>query len=661
VWNRPTGEVADHYAWLRDRDDPDTIDYLERENRHADAFFAEHQALVDQVFEEIKSRVQETDMSAPVPKADWFYSSRTEEGRSYPIHCRGHSADSAADELVLDQNAEAEGHEFFDVGAFEISPDHRLLAWSSDTNGDEHYTLRVRDIAHQRDLDDELHDTTWAGVAWSSDGTHLFYVEADEQERPYRVMRHRLGTAQADDVEVFVDHDERFFVGVGATRSAEWIIIHSGSKLTSECWLVPAGDPHRAAECVRPREDDLDYQVDHWGDRFVVVTNLEATDFRVMEAPLDDPGLWTELVAHEVGRRITGVEPFETFLAVHEWNRAQPMVRIVERDGTSRPLPIDPSPHDVGFGPNEQWDTPVIRLTHQSLTTPPRIIDVDVATGAITVVKQTPTPNVDLDRYVATRLWAAAADGTEVPIDVIRHVDTPIDGTAPCCVYGYGSYEVSMPPWFSVARLSLLDRGMVWALVHPRGGGELGRDWYLRGRLLDKRNTFTDTLAACEHVAATGVADRSRLAIRGGSAGGLLVGACVTMEPERFRSAVAEVPFVDITTTMSDPTMPLTVTEWEEWGDPRAEPYASYIAGYSPYENTVAADYPAMMITAGLNDPRVSYHEPAKWTARLREVRTNDAPLILRTEMGAGHAGPSGRYDAWRDEARVIGFLLSTT
>jgi oligopeptidase B len=315
----------------------------------------------------------------------------------------------------------------------------------------------------------------------------------------------------------------------------------------------------------------------------------------------------------------------------------------------------------VGFGPNEQWDTPVIRLTHQSLTTPPRIIDVDVATGAITVVKQTPTPNVDLDRYVATRHWAATGDGTEVPIDVIRHVDTPIDGTAPCCVYGYGSYEVSMPPWFSVARLSLLDRGMVWALVHPRGGGELGRDWYLRGRLLDKRNTFTDTLAACEHLAASGVADRARLAIRGGSAGGLLVGACVTMEPERFRSAVAEVPFVDITTTMSDPTMPLTVTEWEEWGDPRAEPYASYIAGYSPYDNTVAADYPAMMITAGLNDPRVSYHEPAKWTARLREVRTNDAPLILRTEMGAGHAGPSGRYEAWRDEARVIGFLLSTT
>ncbi len=661
VWNRPTGDVNDNYAWLRDRDDPDTIAYLQEENTHADAFFAEHEDLVTELFDEIRSRVQETDVSAPVPKADWFYSSRTEEGRSYPIHCRGRSAESATDELVLDQNAEAEGHEFFDVGAFEISPDHRLVAWSCDTSGDEHYTLRVRDIAHQRDLDDELHDTTWAGVAWAGDGAHLFYVEADEQERPYRVMRHRLGTPQADDVEVFADHDERFFVGIGATRSTEWVVIQSGSKLSSECWLVPAGDPTADARCVRPRVADVEYQIDHWGDRFVIVTNEDAVDFRVMEAPAADPGVWTELIAHQPGRRITGVEPFEGFLAVHEWNRAQPMIRIVDRDGAQRTLQIDPAPHDVGFGPNEQWDTAVIRLTHQSLTTPVRVIDVDVTSGAITVVKATPTPNVDLDRYVASRHWATADDGTQVPVDIVRHVDTPLDGTAPCCVYGYGSYEMSMPPWFSVARLSLLDRGMVWALAHPRGGGELGRSWYLEGKLLAKRNTFTDTLAVCEHLVAAGIADPDRVAIRGGSAGGLLVGACITMEPGRFRSAVAEVPFVDITTTMSDPTLPLTVTEWEEWGDPRSEPYASYIESYAPYDNTVAGAYPALMITAGLNDPRVSYHEPAKWTAKLREVRTNDAPLVLRTEMGAGHAGPSGRYEGWRDEARVLTFLLTTT
>lgn len=660
VWSRPTGPFDDPFAWMRDRDDPDTMAYLEAENAYADAWFAEHAELVEELFLEIKSRVQETDVAAPVRKDDWFYSARTVEGQSYPIHCRGRTAGSATEQVVLDQNAEAAGHEFFDLGALEVSPDHRLVAWSADTAGDEHYTLRVRDIAHQHDLDDVLVDTTWAGVAWSSDGTHLFYVEADDQERPYRVMRHRLGTSQSDDAEVFVDHDERFFVGIGTTRNGETIVIHSGSKLSSETWLLHAGDPTSAPVLVRRREDDVEYAVDHWGDRLVILTNLDAVDFRVMTAPLDEPGTWTELIAHEPGRRVTGIEPFADHLAVHVWRDAQPAIRIVGRDGTQRSLDIDPEPHDVEFGPNEVWDTTLLRLTHQSLTTPARVIDVDVASGEITVVKQTPTPNVDLDAYVATRQWAEAPDGTRVPVDVVRHADTPLDGSAPCCVYGYGSYEASMPPWFSVARLSLLDRGAVWALVHPRGGGELGRQWYLDGKLLEKRNTFTDTLAACEHLVADGVASRDRVAIRGGSAGGLLVGACVTMEPQRFRSAVAEVPFVDVTTTMSDPTLPLTVTEWEEWGDPRTEPYASYIASYSPYDNTRPGEYPALYVTAGLNDPRVSFHEPAKWTAKLRSVRTNDRPLLLKTEMGAGHAGPSGRYDAWRDEAKVLTFLLRT-
>jgi oligopeptidase B len=604
--------------------------------------------------------VQETDVSAPVPKGAWFYTARTEEGSSYPIHCRGRSADTATDQPVLDQNVESEGHDFFDVGAFEISPDHRFVAWSADVHGNEHYTLKVREIERQIDLDDEIHDTTWAGVAWSADCGSLFYVQADEQERPYRVMRHRLGTSSSDDVEVFADDDPRFFVGVTASRSGEWIIVHSGSKQSSEVWLVPATEADAAPTCVRPREPDLEYHVEHWGDRFVVLTNLDAIDFRVMTAPIDAAGSWVELVAHEAGRRIVAVEPFARHLALHEWNRAQPRVRIVGRDGGSTLLDIDAEPHDLEFGPNESWDTDVIRLVHQSLTTPTRTIAVTVATAELTVVKQTPTPNTDLDDYVAIRLWADADDGAKVPVDVVRHVDTPFDGTAPCCVYGYGSYEISVAPWFSAARLSLLDRGVVWALVHPRGGGELGREWYLGGKLLSKRNTFTDTLAACEHLVASNTVDRDRVAIRGGSAGGLLVGACVTMEPTRFRAAVAEVPFVDVVSTMSDPSLPLTVTEWDEWGDPRHEPFASYMLGYSPYDHTIAADYPAIMVTAGFNDPRVSYHEPAKWVAKLRDVRTNDAPLVMRTEMGAGHAGPSGRYDAWRDEARVITFLLST-
>ena len=661
TWQRPTGPSSDPWAWLRDRDDPDAIAYLEAENAYAGEWFSERADLLDELFEQIKSRVQETDISAPVPVDDWWYGARTEEGLSYPIHCRGRSPETATDQLLLDQNVEAAGHEFFDVGAFEMSDDHRLLAWSCDTNGDEHYTLRIREVDGRRELDDELADTTWAGVAWSIDATHLWYVVADEQERPYRVMRHRLGTPQSDDVEVYVERDERFYVGIGATRSKQWIVIHAGSKLSSEAWLLPTGDPGAAPTCVRPRRDEVEYHVDHWGDRLVILTNDDAVDFRVMTATVERPDEWTELVAHEAGRRITGIEPFAQFLALHEWHAAQPRVRILGRDGHESVLAIDPEPHDVEFGPNEQWDTSVLRLTHQSLTTPARVIDVDVASGDVTVVKQTPTPNVDLTAYVAQRSWATAPDGTRVPVDLVRHVDTPLDGTAALCVYGYGSYEYSIPPSFSVARLSLLDRGVVWALVHPRGGGELGRAWYLDGKLLAKRNTFTDTLAVCEHLVASGVAARDRVAIRGGSAGGLLVGACVTIEPKRFTSAVAEVPFVDIVTTMSDPSLPLTVTEWEEWGDPRAEPFASYMLGYSPYDNAIPARYPAMYVTAGLNDPRVSYHEPAKWTAKLRAVRTDPTPpLLLRTEMGAGHAGPSGRYDAWRDEARVLAFLLRT-
>ncbi len=669
TWQRPSGPVEDPFAWLRDRDDPDTIAHLHAENEHADAWFGERADTVEELFGEIRSRVQETDMSPPVQHRGWWYVTRTEEGLAYPSHWRGRTAHEATGVLLLDQNVEAEGHEYFDLALFELSPDHRYAAWSSDTTGDEHYTLRVRDLDTGADLGDELHDTTWAGAAWSADGHYLFYVTADAAERPCHVWRHALGTPQADDVRIFTEPDERFFVGVGSTRSDEWIVIHSGSKTSSEQWLLRADDPTAEPRLVRGRADDVEYQLDHWGDRFVVLTNLGAVDFRVMTAALDRPDEWTELLPDRAGHRITAIEPFADHLVVHEWAEAQPRVRVLFRDGRLLPIdlsdcagtPDDPEPHDLELGPNPEWDTHVLRVLYQSLTTPLTMIDVDVVAGDQIVVKRTPTPNTDLSRYVAVREWAETDDGVRVPIDVVRHVDTPVDGSARCCLYGYGAYEASLPPWFSVARLSWLDRGGVWALVHPRGGGELGRTWYTEGKLLNKRRTFTDALAAAEHLVEHGYSAPDRLAVRGGSAGGLLVGACVTMRPERFAAAVAEVPFVDIVNTMSDPTLPLTVTEWEEWGDPRTEPYASYMAGYSPYDNTVPADYPAIYVTAGLNDPRVAFHEPAKWVARLRSVRTNDAPLLLRTEMGAGHAGPSGRYDAWRDEARVLTFLLATT
>ena len=659
VWQRPTGPASDPWAWLRDRDDPDTVEYLKAENEYSDAWFADHGDLIDTLFGEIKARVQETDLSAPVRKDDWWYVTRTEEGASYAIHCRGRSADRATEHVLLDENAEAAGHEYFSVNAFDVNPQHTVLAWSSDTDGSEQYTMHLRDLATGTDRDEHLTGTTWGGTAWSADGTSLFYVTADEQMRPYRVWRHALGSDQAADTMVFEELDERFYVYVDLSRSGEWVVIETASKLSSEVHLIPATNPTVDATMVRARVADVEYGLDHWGDKWVVLTNEAATDFRVMTAPIDRPGEWTELVPHVPGRRITSVEAFAEHLVLHEWADAQPRIRVLFRDGTERTVHGADEPHDLELDANPEWRAATVRYVVQSLTRPVTVYEEDVRSGERAVLKQTPVPAVDLQAYASERLWATSPDGTKVPVDIVYRKGTPADGTAALCVYGYGSYESSMPPWFSVARLSLLDRGAVWALVHPRGGGELGREWYLQGKLAHKRNTFTDTIASIEHLVATGWAHPAKVALRGGSAGGLLVGACITMRPDLFRAAVAEVPFVDVVTTMADPTLPLTITEWEEWGDPREEPMAGYMLSYSPYDHTVPAAYPAVYITAGLNDPRVSYHEPAKWIAKLRSVRTNDATLIMRCEMGAGHGGPSGRYETWREEARTLAFVLT--
>lgn len=647
---------------MRSTDDPELIAHLEAENLHSAAWFAAHDDLIGAIFDEIRSRVREDDITAPTPHGEWFYNARTVEGLSYPIHQRASTEADALDPsratVILDENIEAAGHEHFDLGALEVSGDHRRLAWAADTRGDEHHTLRIRDLDSAHDLDDVIEDTAWAGVIWSTAADVLLYVVADETERPHQVRAHRIGSPVSDDVVIHTEDDARFHVSIHATRRGRFGIIHSGSRTTSEVRLIDLADPMGAPRLVRGRIDDVEYHVDDWDDRLVITTNLDAEDFRIMTADPAHPEQWSEFQPHVPGRRITGVECFEGVIAIHEWADAQPRIRLVDHDGAERSIDLGDEPHDVEFGPNENYRTSTLRLVQQSLTMPVRIIDIDLDTLAITEVRRTPTPGVDLDLYVAERRWATSHDGTRVPYDVLRRRDTPLNATAPALVYGYGSYEVSLPPWFSVARLSLVDRGVMWVLVHPRGGGELGRRWYLDGKLLTKRNTFDDTLAVVEELA--GIADRSRIGIRGGSAGGLLVGACITMRPDSFSTAVAEVPFVDIVSTMSDPTLPLTVNEWEEWGDPRSEPYASYMESYSPYDNSGPGPRPALYVTAGLNDPRVSVHEPAKWVARLRSHDDGSRPLLLHTEMGAGHAGPSGRYDAWRDEARTLTFVLTT-
>jgi oligopeptidase B len=654
---RPTGPVDDPWAWLSDRDDPDVMAYLKAENANADAWLDGVADLREAIFGEIKSRTKETDESVPLRRGEWWYVSRTVEGLDYPIHCRGRDAATATEDVLLDENEAATGHDYFALGAFDVSPDHTLLAWSQDTTGGETYTMRVRDLATGTDLPDVL-EGTYYGTAWSEDAHWLFYTRPDHTMRPWQVWRHRLGTSQADDVLVWQEDDERFFLSAELTRSEAWVVLASGSATTTEVRVVPAADPGAAPRMVRAREAGVEYALDHWGDRFVVLTNLDAEDFRVCIAPLDAPGSWTDLVAHQPGRRVTQVEAFDAHLALHEWADAVSRVRVLRADGTEQAIEGTSGASAVEIGANAEYATSVLRVEEESLVMPRTVWDVDLATGTRTLRKRTPVLDVDLGSYREARTWAVAPDGTRVPIDLAWRDGTPRDGTAPACVYGYGAYEVSLAPWFSIPRLSLLDRGAVFALAHVRGGGELGRRWYLDGKLEHKANSFTDLLAAADHIVDEGWAAPNRLAARGGSAGGLLVGAALAMRPERFAAVVAEVPFVDVVTTMSDPSLPLTATEWEEWGDPRQPDACARMAAYSPYDNVRPVAYPAMYVTAGLNDPRVSFHEPAKWVARIRAVTTGDRPVLLRTELGAGHAGPSGRYDAWRDEARVLAFLL---
>lgn len=658
TWSRPTGNHTDHYAWLANKDDPATIAYLNAENDYAQNWFSSKENVIEELFLQIKSRIKEDDIAPPVQKGSWWYTTKTETGRSYAIHTRGTSLDTATQHVVLDENIEAQNHEYFSVSAFDISTNENLLAWSSDTNGSELYDLRIRDLTQNIDLSDLIPETSWGGTAWSMDDEWLFYVRPDDAMRPWQVWRHKIGTDASLDVKVFEEPDERFFVGIDRTRSDKWIVIESSSKTSSEAWIIPADSPTAPPRCFTPRRDDIEYSIDHWGNRFIVLTNKDAIDFAVMVTSEIDTERWQPFISHVEGSRIVQFDCFSDHAVMQRWNEGQQVISLVSPDGALSAIHISDQPHEVELDANPNFVTDGVRLNFQSLTIPATVAWYSLSTQQMTILKQTEVPNSDLSEYVSFRTWATASDGARIPIDVVHHQNTPIDGSAPTLVYGYGSYEVSLPPWFSAARLSLLDRGWVWALVHPRGGGEMGRNWYLKGKLLHKRNTFTDTISCVNHLVSLKVARRDGVVVRGGSAGGLLVGACITMSPETFAGAIAEVPFVDVVNTMSDPSLPLTVTEWEEWGDPRTEPFATYIESYSPYDNTTNEKYPAIYVTAGLNDPRVSYHEPAKWVARLRHV-SPETTVVMRCEMGAGHGGPSGRYDRWRDEARTLCFALS--
>ncbi len=663
-------EVTDDYAWLRDAEDPAVLAHLEAENAWTTTALAHTAELQSTLFEEIRARVQETDLSVPVRKGPWWYYGRTVEGQQYGIHCRRpvtdpdelEPADGAVEQVLLDENALAQGHDYFALGAFEVSPDHAVLAYAVDTSGAERYDLRFRDLDHGTDLDDEILATSY-GSAWAADSRTYFYVRPDQAVRPFQLWRHILGTDATDDVLVKEELDARFFLGVGTTKDERFVLCHVGSKITDEWWFLPTDQPTAELRVIEPRQQGLEYSVEHKGDRFLIVTNADgADDFKLVSAPDDEPGRdrWTTVVDARPGVTLSRIDVFADWLVLFERADAVRRIRVLGDDGSDHVLDQPEAVSTTSGGANPEFDSHVLRYGYTSLVTPASTYDYDLRTRQRTLRKQQPVlGGYDPAAYVTERLWATAPDGTEVPMSLVHRAEVMADGSAPALLYGYGSYEISIDPAFSSARLSLLERGFVFAIAHVRGGGELGRRWYDDGKLLRKRNTFSDFVACAEALVAAGWTTPERLAIRGGSAGGLLMGAVTNLAPDRFAAVVAEVPFVDCVNTILDPSLPLTVTEWEEWGNPVDDPEVyAYMRSYGPYENVAPVDHPAILATAGLNDPRVSYWEPAKWVAKLRATGTGSRPVLLKTEMGAGHGGPSGRYDAWRDEAMVYAFVL---
>lgn len=650
---------VDPYYWLRDRHDPEVIAYLEAENAYTEAVMADSAELKESLYREILGRIQETDSSAPVFFRGWWTYTRTVEGLDYEIYCRRRGSMEDAEEVILDGNVLAKGHDYFELGYVERSPDENLIGYAVDYNGSELHELRFRDLRTNTDLPDVV-DGVYYGSAWSADSKTFFYVKPDASMRPYQVWRHRLGSS--DDVRVFQEDDERFEVGVELCKDERYIFISTASQITSESWMIPSDQPEREPRVIEPRREGIEYSVEHQEDRFLILTNDGARDFRLMAAPASSPGRasWIEVVPERDGVRLNSTDVHRHHVVLGQ--RSDGMQRLEVLNADTGELHIVPQP-DASYtafpGSNPDYEAHVMRFFYTSLNAPWSAVAYDMDTRERSIVKEQPVRGgYDRRDYVTERLWATAKDGVRVPISLVYRRGLQKNGSNPLLLYGYGAYELSNDPMFDPARLSLLDRGFVYAIAHVRGGGEMGRGWYEQGKFLHKRNTFDDFIACSEHLIAERFTSPERLAIRGRSAGGLLMGAVLNQAPDLFACAVAQVPFVDALTTMLDDKLPLTINEYEEWGNPKDPEYYWYIKSYSPYDNVRETSYPAVLVTAGMNDPRVSYWEPAKWVARLRALARSRGAILLKTQMGSGHSGPSGRYESWREEAFVMAFVL---
>jgi oligopeptidase B len=660
----PHGAVRqDEYYWLRDdsRTDPKMLAYLEAENAYADARLAPLAALKEQLYGELVGRIKQDDSSIPFRENGYWYYTRFEEGREYPVHARRKDSMESPEEVLLDVNSLAQGQSFYQVGRYEVSPDNRLLAYFEDTSGRRQFTLRVKNLETGELLPLELKGLS-TSIAWTADSSGFFYIENDpETLLSTRVRLHTLGLAEGNDRLVYEERDPSFYMGVGKTTSEKYICISVRSTVSSETRCTPAAQPGEF-EILAPRERDFEYDADHLGERWVIRTNWEAQNFRLMQASENDiraRSQWQDLIAHDASVFIEGFALFDGFIAVGERSQGLTRLRLRKGDGSEQYVAADETAYSMGLSVNAEPSTDWLRYTYTSLTTPATTYELNVVTGERKLLKEQPVlGGFDKKNYVTERLWATARDGTRVPVTVLHRAEFKRDGSAALLQYGYGSYGASMDPGFNSNVLSLVDRGMVYAIAHIRGGQEMGRAWYEDGKLLKKMNTFTDFIDVTDFLVAEKYAAADRVSALGGSAGGLLMGAIANMAPEKYRAIVSQVPFVDVVTTMLDPSIPLTTNEYDEWGNPEDKTYYDYMLAYSPYDQIEAKAYPATFVGTGLWDSQVQYWEPAKYVARLRAKKTDDNLLVFRTNMEAGHGGKSGRFQRFREAAEYYAFLL---
>lgn len=651
--------LKDDYYWLREKESEEVLDYLKAENKYTDAMTEHLKPLQDELYKEMIGRINEDDASVPVKDDEYYYYSRMEKGKNYAINCRKKGSLDAKEEIILDENILAEGKEYFSVGALEMSPDHKLMAYAIDVNGSEEYDIYIKNLETGEMLTDEIENTA-GNIVWANNNTTFYYTMLDETHRPFQLHRHDLG--KNDNKLVFEELDGAYFLYPFKDKSEQFIYVYLGSKVTTEMHFMNADNPDDNFKVIQPRKQGMEYSVASHGTDFYVLTNDNALNFKLMKTSVNTPSMenWREVMPHDDKVLLSSVETFENHLVIYGRKGGFKHIHITDlRTNKSHEVAFPEPVYTYSSSENPTFEGSIIRFTYSSMITPRTVYDYDMDSKKLTTKKVYEVKGgYDKSDYVVERVEATAADGTKIPMSVAYKKGVKRDGTNPCYLYAYGSYGSSTEPYFSTIRVSLLDRGFVFAIAHIRGGSEMGRKWYEDGKFLKKKNTFTDFINCAEHLVKEKYTNSDKLAIAGGSAGGLLMGAVLNMRPDLFNTVVAHVPFVDVINTMLDETIPLTVVEYEEWGNPNDKIYFDYMLSYSPYDNVEAKDYPNILVTAGLNDPRVQYWEPAKWTAKLRDMKTNENTLLLKTNMGAGHGGASGRYEALKEYAFEYAFVL---